>query len=174
MILLKNLRNQTQKMNKKAFLLAEETLKMVIALISISFLIYFLSALYFTNKASEDLELAEATLENLIESANSGIEEVEIYNPQSSDKIPGGWILISFPFGDSKLPDSCSNLGFQSCLCICNEALNTYQDSGFTEDCNNEGICMDSNLKVDNKDNKIKLENPPIFLSIENKKITKK
>jgi hypothetical protein len=163
-------------MNKKAFLLAEETLKIVIALISISFLIYFLSSLYFSNQNSKDLELAEATLENLIESANSGIEEVEIYNPQSSDKFPGGWILISFPFGDSGLPNSCSNLGSQSCLCICNEAANTYQDSGFTEDCDDVGICMDSNLKVDNEDNKIKLEDLPLNLLIdkENKKITEK
>ncbi|MCH8945901.1 MAG: hypothetical protein IIA85_03190 [Nanoarchaeota archaeon] len=155
-------------MNKKAFLLAEETLKIVIALISISFLIYFLSSLYFTNQNSKDLELAEATLENLIESANSGIEEVEIYNPK-------GWILISFPIGDSIMPNSCSNLGFQSCLCICNEDPWTIRDSGLAEDCDDIGICMDSSLKVDNEDNKIKLENPPFFLSIkENKKITKK
>ena len=155
-------------MDKKAFLLAEETLKIVIALISISFLIYFLSSLYFTNQNSKDLELAEATLENLIESVNSGIEEVEIYNPKS-------WILISFPIGDGIMPKSCSNLGFQSCLCICNENPWTIKDSGLAEDCNNVGVCMDSNLKVDNENNKIKLENPPIFLSIkENKKITKK
>ena len=99
-------------MNKKAFLLAEETLKMVIALISISFLIYFLSALYFTNQNSKDLELAEATLENLIESANSGIEEVEIYNPE-------GWVLISWPYQDKdKTPLSCSKLNWESCICI--------------------------------------------------------
>jgi hypothetical protein len=155
--------------NKKAFLLAEETLKIVLAVISIGFLVYFLSALYFTNQNSKDLELAEASLEELIEGTkNPEINEVLIYNPDSSDNVPGGWILISFPFGDSGLPDSCSG----NCLCICNEAPNTYKDSGFVKDCNEEGICMKSDFKINNNDNKIKLENPPISLTIKDKIIS--
>ena len=156
-------------MNKKAFLLAEETLKIVIALISISFLIYFLSALYFTNKASKDLEFAEASLQHLIDEINLGSIEVEIYNPE-------GWILISFPIGVNIMPNSCSNLGLQSCLCICNEDPWTRRDSGLAEDCDDVGICMDSNLKIDNEDNKIKLEDLPLNLLIdkENKKINEK
>ena len=161
-------------MNKKAFLLAEETLKMVIALISISFLIYFLSSLYFTNQNSKDLELAEATLENLIESANSGIEEVEIYNPE-------GWILSSWPHDVKKsrivydeeikndIPKSCSNLGWKNCVCICDSAIN-FESS----DCDKAGICLKSEYNV--VGDVIELEDLPLNLLIdkENKKITKK
>jgi len=161
-------------MNKKAFLLAEETLKMVIALISISFLIYFLSALYFTNQTSKGLELAEATLENLIESANSGIEEVEIYNPE-------GWVLSSWPHDVKKsrvvydeeikndFPNACSNLGWKNCVCICDSAIN-FESS----DCDKAGICLKSEYNV--VGDVIELEDLPLNLLIdkENKKITKK
>ena len=161
-------------MNKKAFLLAEETLKMVIALISISFLIYFLSALYFTNQTSKGLELAEATLENLIESANSGIEEVEIYNPE-------GWVLSSWPYDVKKsrivydeeikndIPKSCSDLGWKNCVCICDSAIN-FESS----DCDKAGICLKSEYNV--VGDVIELEDLPLNLLIdkENKKITKK
>ena len=162
-------------MNKKAFLLAEETLKIVIAVISISFLVYFLSSLYFANQNSKDLELAEATLENLIESVNSGIEEIEIYNPE-------GWVLSSWPHDVKKsilgvydeeikndFPKSCSNLGWKNCICICDSAIN-FESS----DCDDAGVCMESNLKVDG--DVIELEDLPLNLLIdkENKKITKK
>ena len=142
---------------------------MVIALISISFLIYFLSALYFANQDPKELEQAEASLKFLIKEINDGRGEVTIFNPE-------GWVLISFPIGENIRPNSCSNLGLQSCLCICDEDLFTITDSGLAEDCDDSGICVDSNFKVDNEDNKIKLEDLPLKLLIdkENKKITKK
>ena len=99
-------------MNKKGFLLAEETLKMIIALIAISFLIYFLTALYFSNQDSENLELAEASLEHLMEEINSESKEVLIFNPE-------GWVIISWPYEEEdKLPNSCSILGWGNCICI--------------------------------------------------------
>ena len=67
------------KKNRKGFLLAEETLKIILAVISIGFLVYFLSALYFANQNSEELEQAEASLEFLINEINSGSDKVEIY-----------------------------------------------------------------------------------------------
>jgi len=149
--------------DKKGFLLAEETLKIVIALISIGFLAYFLSALYFSSQNSKGLEFAEASLEHLVNEINSGSDNVEIYNPED-------WVLVSFPIGDVR-PKSCFNLGWEKCLCICDEAFNTLSDSGLAEDCDDVGICLESDSVVVN--GKIKLENPPVILNIdENKKIT--
>jgi hypothetical protein len=159
--------------NKKGFLLGEETLKIVIAVICLIFLVFLLAKLYYNYNKDEDLELAKASLEHLIDEINAGSESVEIYNPSSSPYFPGGWILISFPFEDSGWPKSCSNSGWKNCLCICNEAPNTIKDSGFAVDCDNKGICLENDFIIQNK--KIKIENPPLTLNIdyENKKITK-
>ena len=67
-------------MNKKGFLLAEETLKIIIALISLGFLVYFLGALYFANQDSKELEQAKASLEFLVKEINDGRKEVTIFN----------------------------------------------------------------------------------------------
>lgn len=143
--------------NKKGFLLAEETLKIIIAVIAIGFLIYFLTSIYLKSQESEKLELAKASLEHLISEINLERDEIEIYNPS-------GWIIISFPIGQAK-PNYCNNLNWENCLCICNEAWNTIRDSGLATDCDNSGICMKSDLKVENE--KIKITNPPIKLNID-------
>ena len=65
-------------MNKRGFLLGEETLKIVLAVIAIGFLVFFLVSLYSSYTRNKDLELAEASLGYLIEGINSGSEEVEI------------------------------------------------------------------------------------------------
>ena len=162
-------------MNKKAFLLAEETLKIVIALISISFLIYFLSALYFTNKASKDLEFAEASLQHLIDEINLGSIEVEIYNPE-------GWVISSWPHKVLKgiigfreevndIPNSCSNLGWKSCICFCGDTSILNLEG---EDCDKKGICLESEYGIEG--NVIELEDIPLNLLVaqENQKITEK
>ena len=121
------------KMNKKGFLLAEETLKIVIALISISFLIYFLVSLYMANQDSKNLELAKSSLDHLVEEINSGSTEVEIYNPQ-------GWVVLSWP-NEGKSPKSCENLNWDNCLCICND-LGFQTSNSYLDRCDDQGICM--------------------------------
>tara|TARA_Y100000034_G_scaffold9241_1_gene9962 strand:+ start:115 stop:615 length:501 start_codon:yes stop_codon:yes gene_type:complete len=147
--------------NKKGFLLAEETLKIILAVISIGFLVYFLTALYFANQNSEKLEQAKASLEHLIEGINSEIGEVEIYNPISSLIPPESWILISFPLNENIFPDKCNE---KECLCICDKGTLTSKNDGLAKDCDSIGICMESNFKI--KDEKIKIENPPLILQI--------
>lgn len=149
--------------NKRAFLLAEETVKIIIALVCISFLVYFLSSLYFSNKHNGDLNLAKASLEHLISEINSKSENVDIYNPSSSKYFPGGWIVISFPLGSEK-PSSCSKQGWNDCLCICGESTTTLTDSGLAQDCDSSGTCIESDFKIVGK--KIRIENPPITLQI--------
>jgi len=131
--------------NKNAFLLAEETVKIIIAVIAISFLAYFLISLYLTNKTEKDLKFAEASLEHLIEEINAEVPEVEIYNPEE-------WDLVSWPYGKI-LPVSCKNMGWENCLCICNAlnigdyaislipSISVYQKT--SDKCDKSGFCLE-------------------------------
>lgn len=133
--------------NKKGFLLAEETLKLVIAVIAIGFLAYFLVSLYFSVKNSDKLEQAKETLSFVIDGAKSGKTSIDIYNPKD-------WYFISF---NQNLPQTCSNQGLQSCICLCKE--------NSLSSCNNDGFC------IKNEDfsmvQPIKIENPPITLQVD-------
>ncbi|MEX0932664.1 MAG: hypothetical protein WDZ77_01010 [Candidatus Pacearchaeota archaeon] len=137
---------------KRAFLLAEETLKIVLALISIGFLVYFLSALYFSDNTSEDLKFAEASLSNLGDALSSKISELQIYNPQ-------GWVLISFSVGNEDFPRACSNFAWENCLCLTNN-LNLFKGV-FLDD---EITCLETEYSIPGK--QIDLDNLPITLEL--------
>ena len=126
--------------NKRGFLLAEESLKIVIALISIGFLIYLLAALYVNNANSQKLKQADEILSKSDHSINSIIG---LLNEGNSEVInlenPKGWLLFGFT-GDEK-PNSCT----ASCACICDGALIGKQASK----CENDGVCINvENLKA--------------------------
>jgi len=99
-------------MGKRGFLLAEETLKIILAVIAIGFLAYLLFSIYAANRDSRNLELARSSLDFLIEEINDEKTEVEIYNP-------GNWVILSWSGieGDD-IPLSCSNIGWESCICM--------------------------------------------------------
>ena len=121
-------------MDKKGFLLGEETLKIVIAIIAIGFLAYFLASLYFSAQASREMKQAEESLDFIISEALAGRASVDIYNPKN------WWILNNEATGE---------------LCICEDDLNS---------CDKKGVCMNnSGFLVQSP---IKIENPPITLSI--------
>ena len=125
--------------NKRGFLLAEETLKIIIALISISFLVYFLTALYFANQNSEELEQAKASLERL-EEIILGLSEEE---SSESDIAPQGWSLFSF-IEEERPPNTCAG---KNCLCICDEvivdnALFGYISGRQANECSESGACL--------------------------------
>jgi len=176
--------------DKRGFLLAEETLKIVIAVIAIGFLIYFLTSIYLRSQESKDLELAKASLEHLISEVNSMEEgkekSVEIYNPK-------GWVVVSWPSdivsrtwywakqNEKTIPNFCKNLNWESCICICKNRK--------AQDCDEKGICEnnENNLVVrgewalvekrredisDGEKNAIEIENPPIKLKIKDNIIT--
>jgi len=126
-------------MNKQGFLLAEETLKIVIAVICLAFLAYFLTSLYFKNQESKELELAKASLEHLIDEINAKTPQVEIYNPK-------GWVISSWSKGN--MPNSCSNLGWNDCICICNEDTDTRRINGLKKDCDESGICLEISKSI--------------------------
>lgn len=160
--------------SKRGFLLAEETLKIVIAVICIGFLVYLLTSLYLKNKDSKDLELAKASLEHLVNEINLQHTEVEIYNPK-------GWVIGVWPHDTNSriwytawlmsetkkgLPKYCENLNWNSCICICKK--------NDKNKCDELGYCLQNNLGLDIKDKSIEIDKLPIILEINNNLITKK
>ena len=175
------------KRNKKGFLLGEETLKIILAVIAIGFLVYLLFSLYFSLKDSRDLELAKETLPFLVDEARAGRTSVDIYNPRD-------WMLTTWPHDiktggqimTGQLPKTCSNLNLQSCICLCK--YGSFQGRGeildlIPNDCDSIGICLDNEgflvegeptLK-DSSGATIEIKDPPLTLDIDqtNKKISK-
>ncbi len=160
--------------NKKGFLLGEETLKIILALVAIGFLIYFLVSLYLANSKSKDLELAEASLEHLIEEINSKNSEIEIYNPE-------GWWIISWPY-EGIIPNSCSNVGWENCVCIyrgesgigkffknLGSRMGLSKDEkerlAIIVDDEERALCLESDFSFET--NPTKIQNPPLTLNIE-------
>lgn len=160
--------------NKKGFLLAEETLKIIIAIIVILFLVYFLISLYYNSKNDKDLKIATASLDHLINEVNNGNSEVEIYNPK-------GWHFLSWP-AQGLMPNYCSNLGFERCLCLCKgpgileKGLVAIGGSNiigeFLTECNSNGYCVESDYRVSG--GSIEISNPPIVLEVDGGSIRKK
>lgn len=107
------------KMDKKGFLLAEETMKIILGLIAIGFLVFLLTSVYFSFKSSDKLELAKASLDHIISEINAGNTRVEIFNPEKY------WLLSNDVKGE---------------LCICKD--NEYLS------CAEEGICEKSDFTL--------------------------
>ena len=167
---------------RRGFLLAEETLKIIIALICLGFLAYFLASLYFASQSSNDLDLAKASLKHIIDDINAGVAETEVFNPE-------GWVLVSWPYQDDEnYPDSCNG---KSCICFVGDIVvgGSVSDLGygskadfekvkleFLDQSNNpkESVCINSDYSVQN--GVIKIDTVPTNLLIdkENKIISKK
>jgi len=138
---------------KKAFLLGEETIKIVIALICILFLAYLLISLYYSKIRDEKSQQAQATLNGdgvgsiktiigrvMTNQGNLGgnSERLVIHNPQ-------GWTIFSF-FVSNVKPNSCSN---SKCICVCDEvsdfsikALSNSKEERQAEECDENGACL--------------------------------
>jgi len=124
-------------MKKRGFLLAEQVVKIVIALISLSFLIYLLSSLYFSKIGLENQQKAQDfvlgqhdSLKTFI-SSNLSKGDIVFFNPN----VPNGWYLFSFT-GDER-PTSCER---KKCLCVCDNVVDIF--SRQIEECNEKGACL--------------------------------
>jgi len=161
-------------MNKKGFLLGEETVKIIISLIVIVFLVYFLVSLYLNRTGGKDVEFAEESLELLVESISSEISSVEIYNPE------GAWIF-SWPVeidGKEIIPNSCLNQGWENCLCICRKkgpyvGLESGSNIDFEktrEECDSNWVCMEAQKEItllsEGTEYPIKIQDAPLKLKI--------
>lgn len=140
-------------------LLPEQVVKIVIALISLSFLIYLLAALYFSGSDLENQEKAEDYLIRSTNSLKSFIQsnlskgQVEFLNPA----VPNGWHLFSFT-GKSEKPTKCEG---KNCLCICSNEW-----WGQEKECHETGSCLIvENLKEGNIEIKLTV-NPSVTIIV--------
>ena len=124
--------------NKKGMLLAEETLKTVLAVIAIGILISFLVSLYFGNLKEAKQKAADATLERISEIIESSNEFGEV-----NAITPEGWFLFSF--AGQVNPNSCAG---NSCTCICKQKIDIIFNLPLTfeqrqaEECSDDGKCL--------------------------------
>jgi hypothetical protein len=142
-------------MNKKGFLLAEETLKIIIAVVCISLLIYLLVSIYNNKVGGEDKLLAKGVLDRtqeIISSLQNGqSEKQDLVNPEPRT-LSGAWYFLTFT-GNSIKPNTCLN---ENCVCICPNALD-YNDrfNRQQKKCAEKGVCliagnlMNSNIKIE-------------------------
>ena len=120
------------KRDRKGFLLAEETLKIIIAVICVVFLIYILVAVYNSNTSAKKIEEAKGVLlrfEEIISFLKEGaIESQDVFNPK-------GWHIYSFM---EERPNSCLN---ENCICICDNSL-IEQIKSQEKKCDEKGACL--------------------------------
>jgi len=164
---------------KSGFLLAEETIKIIIALICLVFLIYVLTSIYYSNKNSKDLKLAQASLDHLVLEVDAGETEVELYNPITNGIAPFRTHWYAFTWSNNGVfPNSCSTLGWERCVCIC--GFKSF--SGFTlkrasETCDDRGVCKElkkdlrikssGSFGVIGSDIGFEIKDPPVRLTID-------
>lgn len=154
------MKERRKKRSKKGFLLANETLKIIIAVICIGFLIYLLSMIYLSKTGANKKVEAEKNLERVEEIIDSlGIDESE----RQAIGNPKAWHIFSFT-GLEK-PNSCAG---QSCLCICGKALDI--DGQFNRQikkCDSDGVCIGiRGFQSSDLDIKIMGESSLVFLEI--------
>lgn len=126
-------------------LLASETLKIIIAVICIGFLIYLLAAVYFSNVSDKEKLEAEKVLndfEDIYSSLNESNSPYSYYGVS-----PGGWKIFSYTDMDEK-PNSCAG---KNCICIC-DVSNLDLFNSQLKKCAEEGVCYITNLVEDNPD----------------------
>lgn len=146
------------KRDKKGFLLGEETLKIIVAVICIIFLIYLLVAIYNSNSSGKKIEDAKSILSR-IETIISGLGEGEIENQDILN--PTGWHLYSFV--EQEKPNSCLN---KNCLCICGSSL-IKQIKSQAKKCDEDGACLIIPLlATSGLDLKIRGADEPLFIGI--------
>ena len=142
-------------------LLAEETLKVVIAVICIGFLVYFLVNLYFTNAGGQNIAKATGSIEQL----TGAIEQVNLDDAERENNVlnPFRWRVMSFVENEVK-PNACAD---ENCICICKNVVldnNLIQRNRQAKGCDEKGACgIVENL---NKFDKIKIGRDGTFVMI--------
>jgi hypothetical protein len=149
---------ETFNKNKKGFLLAEETVKIIVAVICVLFLAYILIAIYNSHTSSAQIQQAKDVLsrtDTIISALKEGeTEKQDVPNPS-------GWHIYSFVSEDR--PNSCLN---ENCLCICDTSLIKILTSQ-AKKCDKDGACIVvSNLAMDKIDLKITGADPLLFIGV--------
>ena len=116
--------------NKKGFLLGEETLKIIVAVIVIIFLIYLLVSLYFAKVHGDELKQAKESVRRISEVVQGNGTRVDAVNPQ-------GWYIFSFT--GARKPNSCAG---KNCLCICEKLVSWNFWGSQDKECSDNGVCL--------------------------------
>ena len=118
--------------SKKAFLLGEFTMKVIIAVLCISLLLYLLVSIYSTFTNKNEKAQAESTLNKITEKLKlitDSNNEITLLITQ-----PSGWVLQYFSTGT---PTSCNG---KPCLCICPSKTRITNQLA---KCNDDGVCKE-------------------------------
>lgn len=131
--------------NKKGeSLLPEETVKIVIAVVGISFLLFMAYSVYGMFKQDSKVEQAKASLERLsfslekVEKGESALEEVIIESPDD-------WWILAWPYKENpNKPEQCKK---DYCVCIC-DIPTVVSQANSLDKCNSGGVCRDVSIKI--------------------------
>lgn len=119
--------------SKKAMLLTEEVLKMVVAVIGLVLLSYFLVSLFYSDTKEKKQREATATLDQI----SQVILNMEISQGNVTALQPQRWTLFSFT-EEEKKPNPCSG---RDCICICNKVIADVFDNQIKK-CSKNGACL--------------------------------
>jgi hypothetical protein len=160
-----NFSKKLMKNNKKGMLLASETLKIILAVICIGFLVYLLSAIYFNSGDTKKLEQAGTTMDR-INSILERFDEANFSGEAITEISPVGWKIFAFVEDEAK-PNSCSE---ENCLCICENVVADYFDRQVKK-CDDLGVCAIVPNLMEFEDIKIGKASDPTSLFIGKKGI---
>jgi len=129
-------------MNKRGFFLAEETMKIILAVICLGFLLFVLGKMYYSYTVDKEVQQAKDTLARIEKEVNSMKDgdkrEIVLYGPGPVWAGTNYWILIG---GGVDIPNFCSEKGWSDCLCLCKniwvEAINSYKSK-----CDETDVCV--------------------------------
>jgi len=131
---------------KKGFLLAEQTLKIIIALIGIIILVYLFASLYFNRVKAENQEAAYKELygSNQLKDHLRAIKQGEYNSSEILIDRPKGWYIFSFT-GSGKDREQRPNLcQGKNCICICAYEWTFFGDERKEQaiECDDSGACL--------------------------------
>ena len=104
--------------NKKGFLLGEETLKIIVAILCILLLIFLAYSLYSSFNSNRNLEVAQANLDKIVEGMKVADKEGKF---ETILVEPKDWIIFSNSINPENLKPNEQEICYTKkyCLCIC-------------------------------------------------------
>jgi hypothetical protein len=123
--------------NKRGNLLPEETLKIILGVIVVGFLVYLLASIYFANKDAQKLDQAKGIIERVdnIVIELSALGEGNFSDIKQLEVV--GWYIWSFVDSEKK-PNQCIN---GNCFCICDKVNTLFNKDKQIIECSEEGAC---------------------------------
>jgi len=162
--------------SKRGFLLAEQTVKIIIALIGILILVFLLVSLYYSKIKADKQAKAFNTLtgNERIEDNLKQVEEGKVNPARLQIFEPAGWYIFLFT-GEGIKPNSCVG---ENCICICADvwAFNiidpfSNERERQTEECDEDGACLIIN-NLENREDQIEIiRDMYLLIKKENNKI---